>query len=173
MGDRTAMTGDWLAHCAACPVPEIANVFNRCGITFHQVTGLLGDDPVCWNEVDAWIEAARVANIMFHNRLGLMGHYYSGMLDIYTDLTQQCAYFGGHMELMEVDELAKLREGVSEQQIRQRVAHFRKSLTCNPIARRKNWLARLAHRWRWINSSKAARSGFDGVLLHGDGKRGE
>ena len=23
LGDRTAMTGDWLAHCAACPVPEI------------------------------------------------------------------------------------------------------------------------------------------------------
>ena len=21
MGDRTAMTGEWLAHCAACPVP--------------------------------------------------------------------------------------------------------------------------------------------------------
>lgn len=24
LGDRTAMTGEWLAHCAACPVPEIA-----------------------------------------------------------------------------------------------------------------------------------------------------
>src|SRR5439155_19171470 len=36
MGDRTAMTGDWLAHCAACPVPEIANVFNRARIEFHQ-----------------------------------------------------------------------------------------------------------------------------------------
>jgi hypothetical protein len=26
MGDRTAMTGEWLAYCNACPVPEIANV---------------------------------------------------------------------------------------------------------------------------------------------------
>ena len=33
---------------------------------------------------DAWIEAARVANVMAHNRLGLMGHYYGGMLDIYS-----------------------------------------------------------------------------------------
>src|ERR1700732_1782704 len=48
MGDRTAMTGEWLAYCAACPVPEIANVFNRSGIAFHQVTGVLGDDPQCW-----------------------------------------------------------------------------------------------------------------------------
>src|SRR5436190_2387394 len=61
MGDRTAMTGEWLAHCAACPVPEIANVFNRAGTKFHQVTGMLHDDPPCWDEVDAWIDAARVA----------------------------------------------------------------------------------------------------------------
>jgi len=55
------MTGEWLAYCAACPVPEIANVFNRARIPFHQVTGMLDEDPVCWNEVADWIEAARVA----------------------------------------------------------------------------------------------------------------
>ena len=46
---------------------------------------------------------------MEHNRLGVMGHYYCGMLDIYSDLTQQCAHFGGHIEIVEVDELAHLR----------------------------------------------------------------
>jgi L-arabinose isomerase len=126
MGDRTAMTGDWLAHCAACPVPEIANVFSRAHIDFHQVTGMLHDDPVCWNEVDAWIEAARVAHTMFHNRLGLMGHYYGGMLDIYSDMTLQCATFGGHMEILEVDELAALRREVSAKQGKLRVAYFKK-----------------------------------------------
>jgi L-arabinose isomerase len=127
MGDRTAMTGEWLAHCSACPVPEIANVFQRAGIDFHQITGMLHDDPVCWNEVDAWMEAARVANIMFHNRLGLMGHYYGGMLDIYSDTTLQCATFGGHMEILEVDELSALRESVTPKQIKDRVAQFRES----------------------------------------------
>jgi len=120
------MTGDWLAYCAACPVPEIANVFTRAGIDFHQVTGVLEDDPVCWNEVDAWIEAARVAHAMFHNRLGLMGHYYGGMLDIYSDTTLQCSTFGGHMEIVEVDELAALRREVSAKQIQERVAKFKK-----------------------------------------------
>ena len=125
MGDRTAMTGNWLAFCAACPVPEIANVFRRAGIDFHQVTGMLHDDPICWNEVDAWIEAARVAHTMFHNRLGLMGHYYGGMLDIYSDTTLQCATFGGHMEIVEVDELAALRREVKAKQIKERVAQFK------------------------------------------------
>ena len=132
MGERTAMTGEWLAHCNACPMPEIANVFNRARIPFHQVTGMLHDDPVCWKEVDSWIEAARVANVMFHNRLGLMGHPYCGMLDIYSDLTQHCAAFGGHMNIIEVDELAALRREVNAKQIKSRVAEFKKVFDVQP-----------------------------------------
>ena len=126
------MTGEWLAHCAACPVPEIANVFNRARIPFHQITGMLDDDPACWDEVAAWIEAARVAHVMEHNRLGVMGHYYGGMLDIYSDLTQQCAGFGGHMEIIEVDELAALRSEVAEADIQARVAHFHEAFDVQP-----------------------------------------
>ena len=124
MEDRTKMTGEWLAYCSACPVPEIANVFKRTGIKFHQITGMLHDDPECWSEVAEWVEAARVANIMAYNRLGCMGHYYSGMLDIYSDLTQQYASFGGHIELLEVDELAGLRKIVTGEQIQARVQLF-------------------------------------------------
>lgn len=125
MGDRTAMTGEWLAYCSACPVPEIANVFKRARIPFEQITGMLHHDPECWDEVDAWIDAARVAHVMSHNRLGLMGHYYNGMLDIYSDTTLQCATFGGHLEIVEVDELAAMRRDVSGAEIAARVALFR------------------------------------------------
>jgi L-arabinose isomerase len=124
MGDRTKMTGEWLAHCQACPVPEIANVFQRCRIPFFQVTGMLDNDPVAWGEIHDWLEAARVAQVMEHNRLGVMGNYYGGMLDIYSDLTQQCAYFGGHLEMLEVEELAALRREVGDTEIKERVAEF-------------------------------------------------
>lgn len=126
LGDRTRMTGEWLAYCQACPVPEIASVFARCGVPFFQVTGMLEDDPQAWDEIAAWLAAARAATVMEHNRLGMMGHYYGGMLDIYTDLTQQCAAFGGHIEMMEVDELAALRAEVSEPETAERVALFRR-----------------------------------------------
>jgi L-arabinose isomerase len=122
--DRTAMTGEWLAHCSACPVPEISNVFNRAGIRFHQITGMLHNDPFCWNEIEEWMAAAKVANIMFYNRLGCMGHYYSGMLDIYTDLTQQYAHFGGHIELIEVEQLAALRKLVTDVEKKERLQLF-------------------------------------------------
>ena len=124
MTDRTKMTGEWLAYCSACPVPEIANVFKRANIKFHQITGMLHNDPECWNEVEEWISAAKVANIMSHNRLGAMGHYYSGMLDIYTDLTLQLTSFGGHIEIIEVDELSALRKEISESAIANRVSEF-------------------------------------------------
>jgi L-arabinose isomerase len=124
MDDRTKMTGEWLAFCSACPVPEIANVFNRTGIKFHQITGMLNNDPECWDEVTEWVEAAKVAHIMAYNRMGCMGHYYSGMLDIYTDLTQQYASFGGHIELLEVDELAEIRKSVTQEQIAERLMVF-------------------------------------------------
>lgn len=132
MKDRTKMTGEWLSYCSACPVPEIANVFKRAGIQFHQITGMLHDDPECWNEIEEWIESAKVANIMFHNRLGVMGHYYSGMLDIYTDITLQLATFGGHIEIIEVDELSALRKSVTTTQVDERVNHFKEVFNIQP-----------------------------------------
>ncbi|WP_082074897.1 arabinose isomerase [Martelella endophytica] len=117
LGDRRKMTGEWLAHCAACPVPEIANVFRRSGIETHQVTGVLEDDAHVDAEIESWIEAARVSHVMAHNRLGLMGHYYSGMLDIYSDLTAQCAAFGTIVDFLELDELAALRQAASDAEV--------------------------------------------------------
>lgn len=123
--DRTKMTAEWLAYCSACPVPEIANVFNRTGIKFHEITGILSEDPECWDEVKEWVDAARVAHIMAYNRLGCMGHYYGGMLDIYSDLTRHYAAFGGHIEMLEVEELAKLRKDFSRKEINERVLLFK------------------------------------------------
>jgi len=132
LGDRTNMTGEWLAYCQSCSVPEISNVFKRCGVPFHQVTGTLNDDPEAWKEISDWLEAGRVAHSMEHNRLGAMGHYYGGMLDIYADLTQQCAYFGGHIELLEVDELASLRREIPASDVSYRVKEFHEFFDVQP-----------------------------------------
>ena len=129
LGDRTKMTGEWLANCQACSLPEIANVFKRCNIPFFQVAGTLEKDAGAWQEINDWIEAARVAQVMEHNRLGVMGHYYGGMLDIYSDLTLQAACFGGHIEIMEVEELASLRRDVTDGEAKARVDEFHSMLS--------------------------------------------
>ncbi|HZR65690.1 MAG TPA: arabinose isomerase [Terriglobales bacterium] len=129
LGDRTKMTAEWLAYCQACPVPEIANVFARCGIPFFQVTGTLENS---WAEIGEWVEAAKVARVMEHNRMGVMGHYYGGMLDIYSDLTLHCSTFGGHIEMIEVEELACLRRDVSADDVNARVQVIRAEMDVQP-----------------------------------------
>ena len=121
--DRTAMTGEWLAFCSACPVPEMANVLKRARIPFHQVTGVL-DEPATWREIAEWLAAARVRSTLAEARLGLMGHYYSGMLDIMTDVTLLSIATGVHAELLEVDELSALCAEVSEADIARRLEEF-------------------------------------------------
>lgn len=137
LNDRTKMTGEWLAYCSACPVPEIANVFKRSGIRFHQVTGVLDNDPLCWNEIKEWIEAAKVAHTMAYNRMGCMGHYYCGMVDVYTDITQQQAVFGGHFELLEVEELTSIRKEVTQTEIESRLKLFHEVFDVQPDCSQK------------------------------------
>jgi L-arabinose isomerase len=129
--DRTSMTGHWLAYCCACPVPEIANVLKRAGISFHQVTGFL-DDGQTWQEIEDWLAAAQVRQVLNNNRLGLLGHYYSGMLDVATDITQVSITFGSHIEMLEVDELSFLRSQVADTDIESRVAAFREHFDVQP-----------------------------------------
>lgn len=112
MTSRTTMTGEWLAYCSSCTIPEIANVLVRLGIRFHQITGMLYDDQHARDELEAWLQAASVVKSLSHARLGLMGHYYGGMLDVATDLAQLSGRFGVHIEQIEADELSALRRTI-------------------------------------------------------------
>jgi len=117
------MTGHWLAYCSACPVPEIANVMARARIPFYQVTGVLNDEKT-WQEIEEWLAAARVRATLASARLGLMGHYYSGMLDVMTDVTLLSIVFGTHVEILEVDELSSLGTEVNEAALTRRLEEF-------------------------------------------------
>ena len=121
--DRHTMTGEWLAHCQACAVPEVASVFTRARIPFHQVTGTL-DDAEAWAEIEAWTAAARVADELAGSRIGLLGHYYNGMLDIYTDPTMQAVAFGTHLVHLEMDALQARREAATDAEVDAKVAEI-------------------------------------------------
>jgi L-arabinose isomerase len=129
--DRTAMTGHWLAYCSVCPVPEIANVLMRARIPFHQVTGVLNEAST-WQEIEEWLTAARIRSTLASARLGLLGHYYSGMLDIMTDVTLVSIVFGTHVEILEVDELSALCSDVKEADVARRVNEFHDAFDVQP-----------------------------------------
>ena len=116
MGDRGAMTGEWLAHCQACSLPEFACVMNHAGVKYEIVTGYLGEDFV-WNKMKEWLDAAYVVKGMRNNRMGILGHYYNGMVDVYTDLRKQSVVFGTKIELLEMCELKALRDGITKDEV--------------------------------------------------------
>jgi L-arabinose isomerase len=124
MGDRGKMTGEWLAYCQSCVTPELAGVFNRAGIKYHLITGYL-DEPYVWQEINEWIEACSVMNVIRNTRVGVMGHYYNGMLDVYSDITKLAAAFGSHFELIEFGTLKNLREKAESGEILSKVNEFK------------------------------------------------
>lgn len=123
LGDRGKMTGEWLANCQACSVPEFACVFNRAGIRYDIITGYLEEEGV-WEQISQWIEAAKVVLAMRQNRMGILGHYYGGMLDVYTDVTLQSAVFGTQVEMLEMCELKILRDTVTAEELQMKQDEF-------------------------------------------------
>ena len=123
LDDRGKMTGEWLAHCQACAVPEFTSVFNRAGILYDIVTGYLSEEFV-WQEISSWVEAVQVVYGMRTNRLGILGHYYCGMLDVYTDIARQSIVFGTHVQLLEMCELKALRDSATGLEVEAKLAEF-------------------------------------------------
>ena len=121
MDHATFDTGQWLAYCGACPLPEMANAFLRCGVAFRSVSGYLSDERA-WARIARWIRAAGVRGALRHGRHGLMGHVYPGMLDVSTDLTLVTANFGGHVEVLEFDDLRVRVDAVSDVETKERMA---------------------------------------------------
>jgi L-arabinose isomerase len=131
LGDRGIMTGEWLAFCQACAVPEIASLFNRARIPFHQITGTL-DDPEAWKEIRDWVSAAHVADELASTRLGILGHYYNGMLDVYSDPTQISAHFGTHIEHLEMDHLREARRKATGMEVARKEEEIMKEFDVSP-----------------------------------------
>ncbi|MCU1686392.1 MAG: arabinose isomerase [Amycolatopsis sp.] len=114
-------TGDWLAYCGACPLPEMANAFRRCGVEFRSVSGYVEDERA-WEKIGRWVRAAGVRGGLRTARHGLLGHLYPGMLDVAADLTSVSAQLGGHVEVLEIDDLRVRVVKVSEVDTDRRVA---------------------------------------------------
>ena len=123
MGDRGVMTGEWLASCQACSIPEFCSVLNHKGIRYEIVSGYLEDEEA-WTEIGQWLQAASLASGMRKNRMGVLGNYYGGMVDVYSDLRLQSTVFGTHVEVLEMCELADIRRQVTPEEINAKLEEF-------------------------------------------------
>ncbi|WP_255433471.1 L-fucose/L-arabinose isomerase family protein [Tessaracoccus sp. MC1865] len=138
-------TGEWLAFCGQCPVPEVANVFMRAGIEFRSVTGWLRQDDA-WERILQWVRAAGARSRLRNARHGLMGHLYPGMLDVSTDLTTVSTTFGAHVEVLEFDDLRERVNEVSGDEVAERVELARQIFTVDDTVAEEDfrWAAQVS-----------------------------
>jgi len=143
---ETADTAEWLANCSVCCVPEIANAFARAHIDFQVVSGQLHDDPAAWREIEDWLRAAAVARAVHESRVGFLGHTYPGMLDMYSDFTTMHAQLGTHIEVLEMDDLAKRVAAARADEIGAKLAAAREvfAIDASVPASDLDWAARVA-----------------------------
>lgn len=119
MDHAASGTGEWLAYCGQCPVPEVGNVFRRAGIEFRSVSGHLRQESA-WRRIEQWVHAAAVRGRLRHGRHGLLGHLYPGMLDVSTDMTLISTQLGSHVEVLELDDLRVRVEQVTDAEVADR-----------------------------------------------------
>ena len=138
-------TGEWLANCSTCCVPEISNAFARARVQFRVVSGMLRDDPIAWREIEEWCHAARVANALRASRVGFLGHTYPGMLDMYSDFTMVSAETGAHIEVLEMCDLEQAVRQVSDAEVSEKLRVTREMFTLeNAPEDDLEWAARVA-----------------------------
>lgn len=166
-------TGEWLAHCGACPVPEISNAFNRAGIQYRVVNGLLGLDYTpqisktnentanrpeaakAWKQIEEWVLAASVKSGLSRARFGFLGNTYSGMLDMYSDFTMFQGQTGAHVEVLEMCDLNRMLETVTQEEVSEKrremdgffqisETHAADPLAKKPTEEQLDWSARVA-----------------------------
>ncbi len=138
-------TGEWLANCSVCCVPEIANAFGRARVRFRVVTGTLFDDPVAEREIEEWLRAAGVARALRTSRVGFLGHTYPGMLDMYSDFTMVTAETGAHIEVLEMCDLAKCVEAAGEGEVERKIEEAQAVFSFEKAAEDDvRWAARVA-----------------------------
>ena len=139
MAYDTTGTDRWLAQCVGCSIPEISNAFNRSGIPFRAVNGLLGltetpdfakADEVtserpeavrAWKQIEEWCRAAAVKRNLRWARFGFLGGYYSGMLDMYSDFTMLQAQTGMDIEVLEMSDLDAYLKTVTDAEVRDKL----------------------------------------------------
>lgn len=98
-----------------CAVPEFMGVANRLGKKIYDVIiGKLYEDKQAQEELVKWCNIAMVLHDLKGARIGLMGHTMEAMYDMNADPTAISAAFGLHVPLLEIDDVVKVYNEITD-----------------------------------------------------------
>jgi L-arabinose isomerase len=127
--DRTT-TYMQLANDNICSLPEIGGVLIRAGKpAAGMIVGTLHDDSRVRTQLKEWCRVANAKRAFKHAKIGYLGHTYEGMYDMNSDPTAFTATFGSHVQMIEMDDLAKRVNGVSSSEVRAKIDEIKSIFT--------------------------------------------
>ena len=123
-----------LANDDVCAMPEIAGVYERLGRDIPPcIVASSNQTERIRREVSEWVLAASAMSGFKYETFGYLGHTYEGMYDMHTDATAFTAAFGSHVKMIEICELARLSEAVTDEDIKEEIEEIKNTFTiCDP-----------------------------------------
>lgn len=111
-----------LENDCICSVPEFTGVAIRLGKKVEDVIiGTLYGDEKVEKEIHTWCDISKVLHDLKGARIGLMGHVMEAMYDMHTDPTAASAAFGIHVPLLEIKDVVRLFEEVTDEEVQEKI----------------------------------------------------
>ena len=115
-----------LANDDVCAMPEISGVYERMGKSIPPcIVAASAQKDMIKKELDEWVAAVSAISSFKYETIGYLGHTYEGMYDMHTDPTAFTAAFGAHVKMLEMCELYRLSEAVSDEEIDEKIEEIK------------------------------------------------
>ncbi len=123
-----------LCNDDVCAMPEIAGVYERLGRKIPPcIVASASQNEKIKKQVSEWIAAATAMAGFKYETFGYLGHTYEGMYDMHTDPTAFTAAFGSHVKMLEMCELARLSDAVTDEEIKEQIEEIKGAFEiCDP-----------------------------------------
>ena len=116
-----------LENDSICSIPEFCGVAIRFGKKVADIImGTLHDDEKADEQITEWCDIAKALHGLKGARLALMGHVLESMYDMHADPTAIAASFGIHVPLLEIDDLVRCYNEVTDKEIEEKVGIIRR-----------------------------------------------
>ena len=111
-----------LVNDDVCAMPEISGVYERLGRDIPPcIVASASQTDYIKKEIGEWLCAAKALSGFKYKTFGYLGHTYEGMYDMHTDPTAFTAAFGSHVKMLEMCELARLSDEVTDAEISDKI----------------------------------------------------
>lgn len=123
-----------LVNDDVCAMPEVAGVYERLGRDIPPcIVASSSQEEYIKGQVSEWVSAAAAMAGFKYENFGYLGHTYEGMYDMHTDPTAFTATFGSHVKMLEMCELVRLSESVTDEEIEEKIKEITDTFQiCDP-----------------------------------------